>query len=311
MSGPREVGGNAVAPSVSLQVTGSGVAEASSTKTIIIPRSLPELQQIASRQFNYDGRMRFYCKGKEMHHPLAVSTLQDGDVITVRLDSSRAIASAGEKMLSTHQADFVRHPPGPPVEYKGNDSASTLTSDTRQCRLEGQSRYASDYIKHPRTPRQIPVDPALFHSHFLSHAGEAEQKSTYLSHFPWHNAQAANSAGSDELSTLSEAGRGHPFQGRSSYADDFITRVGERQKPVQASGSDHASTLTDMTAKSKFEGLSSYNADFIKHNLNCRMPSARPIHSDSASGTFEGASEYRCQYYEYDPRAPRVHLQMT
>jgi hypothetical protein len=291
---------------VNLQTSGNPAEK----KTVVIPRSLPELQQLASRHFAHggSGRMRLFLKGRELHHPMAVADLQDGDVLTVRVEQNRAFPATAERVLSTHQADFVKFPPGETVKPVSDDNASTLTAETRCAKLEGQSRYATDFVKHPRVPRVQMTEHALYGTHFLKHAGESVSKSTYSSHYPWHNTLAADSAGSDERSALSDAARGHPFTGRSSYSDDFPRRFGAPPEPAKAACTDYESTLTDQVMKSSFDGMTVYNQHFVKHPLTGRQPSARPARTSAESGTFAGSSEYNNQYTHYDPKAPRVQL---
>lgn len=279
-------------------------------KTVGIPRSLPELRQTASLHFDPSGRsarVRMFHKGREMHHPLAIADLKDGDEVVIKLDRPRNLQQAGDRVLTTHQADYVKHAARPRTPPAMSDDTSALTSDIAKSKLEGQSSYASDYPRHPTGVRPPSTNGQVAYSmHFLQQAAEPVRHSHYSTHYPWHNTQPRPSAGDDSASVLTAAIRGQPFSARSSYTDDYRKR--EAMVPPKACGNDTASTLTDQVARQAFDGLSQYAADFVKHSSDCRQPSARPDRGASWGRRFAGDSEYRRQYKASLEKPPIVTL---
>merc|ERR1719198_1047744 len=88
--------------------------------------------------------------------------------------------------------------------------------------MDTKSCYSGDYVWHPRTPRQRSCAASKpFEQHFLKHAGGLATKSAYAQHFTWPDAPPAQSAGSDYESVLSEASRGHRFNGATTYSEVY------------------------------------------------------------------------------------------
>lgn len=280
-------------------------------KTVVIPRSLPELKQTASLHFdpsNRNARLRMFHKGREMHHPMAIADLKDGDEVVIKMDRPNGLQQAGDRVLTTHQADYIKHPARPRTPPAMTDDTSALSAERKK--LDGQSSYTSDYPRHPsavRPPSTSP--PAPFSMHFMQNAAEPVRHSSYATHFPWHNTQPRPSAGDDTASVLTDAMRGQPFSARSSYADDYRKREAQGMPP-RALGNDTASTLTDQVARQAFSGQSQYNVDFVKHSSDCRQPSARPDRGSSWGQPFAGDSEYRRQYKATLEKPSLVNLRM-
>lgn len=294
----------ASAPSVSVTLAPAAPGSALLTppgvtprqRSVAIPRSLPELKQAAALHFDPKGRsprVRMFHKGREMHHPLSIAELKDGDEVVIKLDRPRNLQQAGDRVVTTHQADYVRHPARPRTPPSMSDATSALTGD--RTRLEGQSSYTADYPRHPAVPRPPSTTGQVNYSmHFLQHSAEPVRHSHYAQHFPWHETQPRPAAGDDSASVLTAAIRGQPFSARSSYADDYRQR--EANPPRKACGNDTASTLTEHVARQAFDGLSQYAADFVKHSSDCRQPSARPDRGSYRGQPFDGDSEYRRQF---------------
>lgn len=233
-----------------------------------------------------------FHKGREMHHPMAIDQLRDGDEVVVKLERPRNLQQAGDRVVTTHQADFVRHPARPRTPPSMSDATSALSGERK--RLEGQSSYTCDYPRHPPVARPPSnVGQASYSMHFLQNTTEPVRQSSYAQHFTWHNAQPRQAAGDDSASVLTAAALGQPFSARSSYADDYRRR--EANPPRKALGNDSASTLTHDVMRQAFDGQSQYASDFVKHS-DCRQPSARPDDGAYRGQPFKGDSEYRRQF---------------
>jgi len=285
-------------------------------KTVRLPGSIGELNQAATTHLSDSTgvklqphmRMRLFHKGREMHHPTHISDLRDRDEIIIRIENrARSLAAAADKLMSTHQAHYIKHPLTPPVSRERDSSA--ITEQLKQSRLEGRSCYRNDYVKHLIPERPSTCDPsALYATHFMKQsAADRTNKSTYAAHFPWHNAKPIGPAGNDTESALSDAARGHRFTGRSSYMEDFTPRVATGF-PARACGNDTASTLTEDQFRKPFDAKSQYAQDFVPYETDGRQPSARPQQEDQDHEKFAGMSEYRHQYVGRKFQHPLVHL---
>jgi len=279
--------------------------------SVAIPRSLPELKQVASLTFDPSGRssrMRMFHHGRELHHPLAVESLKDGDVVTVRLEKP-PLQVAADRVLTTHQADFVKHPTQSRTLPSNDDGGAAVGAALRGRRCEGQSSYSSDYVRHHDVERPESVNGQVKYStHWLSTPrGTDRTESTYNSLFPWHDSKPGASGVSGAVaSVLSDASRGHVFSARSTYADEYQHR--EAQPPTMPFRAS-ASVVTEQARGGAFSGASQYAADFVKHSGDCRQPSARPDRSDYSYQPFEANSEYRQQFVARSgAKTPLVHL---
>merc|ERR1719464_549110 len=88
-----------------------------------------------------------------MQHPASVGNLRDGDTVIVR--PHRRVPKAPQHMLTTHQADYVRHPPQTPVQPTMSDDTSTLSDQVQGKRMDGTTVYNDDYV-----PKAACADPA-------------------------------------------------------------------------------------------------------------------------------------------------------
>merc|ERR1711920_668619 len=115
--------------------------------------------------------------------------------------------------------------------------------------------------------------------------------------------------GSDDASVLTAATKGHRFDSRTSYNDDFAAKARwQFAPPPKPAGNDQASTLTDAVSRKPFEGQSSYQDHYVRHPHTGRQASARPENGTPRERPFGGTSEYQQQYSERSHRPPVVHL---
>merc|ERR1712072_873775 len=82
---------------------GDGAGPLEAAVTVVMPRSLPELQHVAAQQFGHHGCLRLFFKGTSLlYHPSQMKMLKDGDVVVVRRSMHRVDGGTG-KDISTHQ----------------------------------------------------------------------------------------------------------------------------------------------------------------------------------------------------------------
>jgi len=284
------------------------------SKLVPLPRSLGELKQAAAQRFDPTGRsarLRVFHKGRELHHPRAIDELREGDEVVVKMDAGpHGLSQVGDRFLTSHRADYVRHTPRAAPAAADECTSTGGADDAMPFKLEGQSSYVTDYIIHPREPRAAvnKGSEVKYSTHFLQHAPEPVRQSSYAQHFPWHEVQPRAAAAEESASVLSDAAKGHVFDGTTSYKEDYNPR-GKTPEPAKALGNDYVSVLSAMTAKQAFDGQSQYTVDFVKHSTDGRQPSQRPGRGDQeGKQPFDGNSEYRRQFQHAAPQPAVLRL---
>jgi hypothetical protein len=279
-------------------------------KSVPLPRSLTELQQAAALQFHHVGRLRMYHEGREVNNISGVGDLQDGELVTIRLDKRGALPTAGRQtpIETSHQAAFINHGRCTPLKPIGSDADSTLTQQSMGKQFGGhQSMYASDYHRMPRLER--PVIRTQFQDHWPKTANLPQEQSNYDLNYTEHlGATSAKAAGSDYDSVLTSQAKGHAFTSRTHYTENYPPR-----KPVpvtRAAVHDNDSTLTDAVMGQPLDTMSSYQDHFVRHPMTDRVCPVRPYRGIPLQPrTFAGCSEYRNQYVPTE-RSPRLRLQL-
>lgn len=268
--------------------------------TVGMPKSLPELQHTAAQNFGHSGCLRLYHQGTSLIYNAAqMNQIQDGDIIIVRKSEvNRPATTAGTpRMMSTHQADFTKHPYARPVTRDGCDRESVLTDLAKGVPLDGMSRYALDYIKHPINP-PVPYKPP---SALESQRAEPLGTTTYKREFPWREGSKRSAAVDDKAlreSSLSSQSVGEKFRGASSYSIDYPRLEGmqARAELARLPAELRASSLS--MGESGFSSETTYGKDFQKLG-NGRQRSAKPKGDVARFGEpFLGTSEYRREYHE-------------
>lgn len=259
--------------------------------TLAMPRSLPELQHMAAQHFGHSGCLRLFHHGTSLlYHPSQMKEVQDGDIIVVRR-SDCFRPGTSDTPLSTHQADFLKRPYQKPVNGAGSDYDSCLTDDTKGVPLEGMSRYATDFVRHPFAARDTWKPPSA-----LLLASKAKLgTTTYAGDFPWREKPARSKAVDDRAvreSSLSMASQAESFKGTSSYTIDYPRRaVTPRVEYAKAPPS-------VVLPPSEFSASTTYGSDFKK--LGCgRQRSAKPKAAyERTNEAFKGTSEYQREYHK-------------
>lgn len=266
--------------------------------SVPMPKSLPELQHAAAQNFGHSGLLRLYLHGTTLlYHPAQMQQVQDQDIIIVRkADIHRPVTQAGTpRALSTHQADFIRHPLKRPTTAAGADYESSLTDRTKNAPLDGMSRYALDYVQHPYA-RPEPYQPP----NALELHTEPLGKTTYSQEFPWREHAVRKAAGNDRAlreSSLSAESKGHPFKGDTSYKIDYPRRPYAAPSELAMSPLCLRQSSVGPTTN-EFSATSTYTSDFQKLGPG-RQRSCKPKGDlSSRSDPFDGSSEYRREYLE-------------
>lgn len=275
---------------VLLKFGGSGLLD----KVVMVswPLSLPELQHTAAQNFGHSGCLRLYHQGSVLlYHPMQLTQVQDGDIIIVRKsDSHRPSTSGTPRMQSTHQADFIKHSMDKYKGHVGADYESCLTERTKGAVLDGMSRYATDYVKHPILPCQPYQPPAALH---LINA--KLDTSTYKREFPWREGGARAKGVDDKAvreSSLSMASQMEKFAGDSSYSIDYPKR------PYTSPRATMVPTVSVKPPPTKFSPDTTYSNDFKKLAVN-RHRGVKPSDTSGMDPQpFHGTSEYRREYLE-------------
>jgi hypothetical protein len=271
--------------------------------TVAMPLSLPELQHTAAQNFGHSGCLRLYHHGIHLlYHPTQMSQLKDGDYVIVRRSEHNGTGVATPRMLSTHQADFTKHPICRPASVAGGDHESILTERTKGERMNTMSRYATDYVKHPITPVLPYRPPNALHLH-----DDKLGTTTYLREYTWREGSKNKKSVDDQAvrqSSLSLAAQQAPFEGNSSYKIDYPRR------PAPVPAQDIALPPHSLKAPpTPFSAETTYGNDFKK--LQVRRPRTfKPKGQDRESTPFSGTSEYRREYFEKEitDRGMLLHL---
>lgn len=263
--------------------------------SVPLPRSLPELQLAAERQFGFggNGHLKMYHQGiTPLRHPTHVKHLQDDDLVVIACEGQHDEVDKFDG-TSTYRAEFVPHQSEPMKAPPQRDAAAMPSG-----RFEGESRYRMDFVRHSATPRGI-IKKEI--SALCSEKDKPTGDSTYNVEFPWHDIPARYQR-PGMVGNGASSGR---FVGESSYHRDYVKHDGvERPKTAAAAPSKRWSELP-------FEGSSTYKADFQKTECPERPMSCRPSDEDNALGApFQGNSEYRDRYLEWLlQRQMRIHLE--
>jgi hypothetical protein len=279
-------------------------------KSVPMPRSLTELQQVAALQFHHCGRLRVYRDGREVTSQAGLKDLQDDELMQVQLDNRGLAVGRQTPIRTTHQAAFIDHGDTylNPLKPAGSDDDSTLTQQSMGKRFFGQSAYATDYRRFSRAAQPIlhkPGDTALFPEPPNASMGQ----STYAQQFHGYEcAVPAQAQGSDYASILTSLSKGHTFAGQTSYAQSYPPR--QPVPPIRVCMNDNDSTLTDAVLGQPLEGQSSYQDHFVRHSLADRQVSARPPRGVPENKPFAGCSEYRNQFIRRSERSPRLRLEL-
>lgn len=266
--------------------------------SVPMPKSLPELQHAAAQNFGHSGCLRLYHHGHTLlYHPAQMTKVQDQDIIVIRKSEihKQAAAAGTPRSLSTHQADFTKHTYKRPKPLAHLDHESTLTNGTKGVPFDSMSRYASDYVQHPYAKPEPYQPPNAIELHT-----ESLGKTTYSQEFTWrHNARARACRDDKALreSSLSEASKGHPLKGDSSYRLDYPPRP--YVHPNELAMSPQALRQSSVgPAVSVFDSTSTYNADFQRLGPG-KQRSCKPKGDfRTMNEPFEGTSEYRREYDE-------------
>jgi len=256
--------------------------------TVDMPRSLPELQHMAAQHFGHSGCLRLFHHGTSLiYHPAQMNQILDGDIIIVR-KSECFRPSTADTPLSTHQADFLKRPYQRPVTGSGSDYETSLTDGSKGERLEGMSRYAIDFIRHPIEPQKPFKPPSALHL-----TNENLGTTTYAAEFPWRETSQRTALVDDKAvreSSLSLATHAARFEGATSYTIDYI-------RPATSGG--ERATLPPPSMLSDpipFSAVSTYSSDYKKLSRG-RQRNAKPKEAHERLNTpFSGTSEYRREY---------------
>lgn len=286
-----------------------------SMKTVPMPRSLPELQQLSALHL-WGGkgpqRLRFYHQGREILHATQLNRVQEHDTIVVKVTKNVGVSSEGNAFggegpaQSTQKADFikfhnVRNTDTRPAENRADGLRSHLADLELGKLFDGFSLYQKDYTDHPNSAR-AGQNLALQKSHFTTSAGhQLEKGSTYTDHFRAHkDHEPIRPINSSHLSVISSQLMGQTFDARSSYHKDFYRPPSFKPSlEGRVHVNDNDSSLTDLVRLKPFKGQSTYNDHYIKFKDTKKNPSCRPIGSTLAEEhPFTGGSEYNDMYNE-------------
>lgn len=268
---------------------------------------------MAAQHFGHSGCLRLYHKGTILlYSATQMKQVQDGDLIVVRRSEIHRpnTVPGTPTALSTHQADFTRHPLTKHVEKAGADYESILTERTKGAALDGMSRYAMDYVRHPLIPNPPYQPPSALELH-----NEPLGTTTYSREFPWREGTPRKALGSISdsavrQSSLSEASQKERFKGASSYSVDFSWRDGTMRELALSPQFLRMSSV-GPPPDTPFSAVSTYASDFQKLCAG-RQKSARPKEDLSRlNAPFQGTSEYRREYDEKRESARRECVQLA
>jgi len=267
--------------------------------TVPMPRSLPELQHAAAQNFGHSGCLRLFLHGKTLlYHPAQMNQILDQDIIIVRkTDIHRPVTTPGTpRAISTHQADFTKPAYRRPTTAAGADNESCLTERSRGVPMEGMSRYAMDYVKHPYAAPTPFKPPNAFEMH-----DEPTGTTTYSREFPWREAAVQKACTNDRAlreSSLSAETMGKPLDGTSSYRIDYPRRPYERPEELAMDPLGLRKSSVGPPEGTPFAAVSTYNCDFKKLGIG-KQKSCRPKNTNTyMNEPFQGTSEYRREYLE-------------
>jgi len=255
--------------------------------TVPLPRSIQDLRGTAGRHFR--GAKGLYHHGRqEMTNQNHLAGLKHGDVIVVAMDEAPREAPP----ISTQNAHYIQY------EMEVRPSAKPRQRVTEHIKFEGESRYTTDFVQHPMEAAKSAKPSGS--SWDQGQRGRFTGKSTYNSHYPWHNPerQAPVVPHRQDISN-SDA----PFDGTTSYNRDFV------EHPLQMRTS--AAPKAREVNAGPFEGTTTYNMDYKRHPFADRTP--RSYHRDAMHhevAPFEGTTEYAREYMQHQMEArAMVHIE--
>jgi len=235
-----------------------------------------------------------YHLGKKLlYNHSHLQHLEHDDHIVVKPNGTLPEYDTGR---STHQSDFVRHPVEAPTKGKGGDYESVL-STWAQHPFDGVSRYKQDFVQHPNAVRATSAKMGS-----SVDLGKGKMGSTaYAEHFPWRELGPRTMPAMGCESVALPVGQ--PFEGRSSYTQDFVKQPLTPQPLTRPGGG-------PPPLKGDFAGSTTYAGDFLKPTKDGRMPSARPTREAPKYRPLAGTTEYAREYVEkVSERSVNVHLE--
>eukprot|EP00929_Paragymnodinium_shiwhaense_P009923 TRINITY_DN114341_c0_g1_i1.p1 TRINITY_DN114341_c0_g1~~TRINITY_DN114341_c0_g1_i1.p1 ORF type:complete len:321 (-),score=71.91 TRINITY_DN114341_c0_g1_i1:539-1501(-) len=281
-------------------------------KSVAMPRSLPELQQMAALHL-WGGagpaRLRFYHKGREVLHATQVARLQDNDTVIVKTSKNvgvskegNAFAGDGAPTASTQKADYIRWAFGEKAKpgFNKTDGLRSHLADLEMGHpFDSNSLYRKDFPEHTDAKRAM-KNLALQKSHILTGSAQVEKGSTYTDHFRRpEDHTAIQPANSSRYSVISSTSLGQPFGATSSYHIEYDRPKGFRTpRPERVAVNDNDSSLTDMVRIKPFKGMSTYQDHYVRFPEHQKTQPCRPINAKVQDHTFAGGTEYNDMYNE-------------
>jgi hypothetical protein len=210
------------------------------------------------------------------------------DEIIIQLGSNLG-ANCPRDLLTTHQANFVKHP----LEVR-----RALTPEGPRAKgppFDGKSSYLIDYVEHPINLNERSKPEA---SHWKPSDLPPTVRSTYRENFPWHDASPEMSK-KRQVEYVPVA----PFHGQSSYKQDYI------KHPLRALSDSRPPGDRKINQDVPFDASTTYFRDFQKHPFVGNTPRQEGRKREFPSPPFAGKSEYKIEYLEKQlAKATRLHL---
>lgn len=156
--------------------------------------------------------------------------------------------------------------------------------------FNGNTSYNLDYVKHPLPARE------QRRKEVWQPTASPTGDSMYMAHFPWKIAAPARS-----MQPREEPRRAYPFQGVTSYANDYVEHdVQPRAAPVADVGRSRGHT--------PFEGVTTYKQDFQRQQGRPPTP-IRPPAAAREPAPFQGRSEYAERYIKMREPVQWIHIE--
>mmetsp|Transcript_37022 Transcript_37022/g.105825 ORF Transcript_37022/g.105825 Transcript_37022/m.105825 type:complete len:304 (+) Transcript_37022:82-993(+) len=258
--------------------------------TVQLPRSLPELQYHANRNFARDGSnaKMFHHGHSKIHQPHHVNRVKDGDVIVVEGGPRKRMP--GAPGITTHMADYVPH------DLEARAPPRAVRSLPPGGRFEGKTSYCTDFVEHPMEPRKAfsPGRP----NWNAGRQGETG-KSMYTSHYPRHELEPRPAVAPAPANPFNSA----PFEGSTSYTNDYVKHPLKPRSPTVFE--------KPRGETGPFQGSTTYGNDYQKYPHQMTGPPKLQHPSIRLDGApFEGNTEYGREYVPLEfERRPIVHLE--
>lgn len=269
--------------------------------TVPLPTNINDLETCARKTFGGGpASIKMFHEGPEgetqLENQSQFKNVGDGDVVVVR----RELLESAAKWIAmtTHQADFVKHP----IDPRKLERHATRQSDMDPPKFTGRSCYAGDYVKHALESSDRPRQPiAAWEPTPRAMSG----KSTYNEHYPSHPTQPKVSA-RPSATAPSNWASAPPFQGNSSYKMDYVKHSA---CPNSARGPSRRER-TEAGSSAPFDSSTTYGAYFKKPVGAKRERFVRPAAERGLSLPFKGSSEYRHEYMRRERQRQAVlHLE--